>query len=91
MGQQAKLKAVRREEQTVRAGTVRLLSVKIEGQVVAFDEHGRAIPEGTGPIEPVFLMEADIPAALTDLIRKKNSKLSIEVIEPKPEAESRPA
>ena len=79
---QSKLKAVRKEEKQVRKGTTRLQSIKIEGQIVAYDEHGRAIPEGSGSIEPIFLMEANIPFGIVEAIRKKYPKLEFDFIDP---------
>jgi hypothetical protein len=79
---QAKLKAVRKEEKQARKGTVRLQSVKIEGQIVSYDEHGRAQSEGSGGLEPVFLMEVDIPMGVVEAIRKKFPKLVFDFFDP---------
>lgn len=75
MGHAAKLKAIHQAQKQARKGTARLQSIKIEGQIVAYDEHGQATSEGSGSIEPFFLMEAQIPAAMVAVIRKKFPKL----------------
>ncbi len=80
---QAKLKAVRKPEKQARKGTVRLQSIKIEGQIIAYDEHGRATPNGSGGLEPIFLMECDIPLSIVEEIRKKFPKLAFDFIDPK--------
>lgn len=74
---QAKLKAVRKPDKESRKGTSRLQSIKIEGQVVSYDDKGRAKQDGSGSLEPIFLMEADIPELIFNLIRKKYPKLDI--------------
>ena len=83
---QAKLKAVRKPEKEARKGTVRLLSIKVEANFVGYDEHGRAKPEGTGSLEPIFVMESEIPFGIVQAIRAKYPKLEFDFVEPsKPE------
>lgn len=82
MGKATALKEARKEQREARKGKIRLQAVKIEGQIVAYDEHGRATSKGSGALEPVFLMEDAIPQGVIDVIREKFPKLDIEIIDP---------
>jgi hypothetical protein len=81
---QSKLKLARAANKEARKGTVRLQAIEIRGQMVAYDEKGRAKAQGSGALEPVYLMEADIPAAIVAVIREKFPKLEFVTIEDAP-------
>jgi hypothetical protein len=78
---QAKLKMAAKPDKVARAGTTRLHSVEFKAQFVSYDEHGRAIRDGTGATEPFMLMEADLPADVISLVRKQFPKLEFVTIE----------
>ena len=79
---QAKIKVSRKPEKELRKGTARLQSVAIQGNIVSYDEHGRARPEGTGMTERFFLMECDIPIKIVQAIRAKFPKVQFDFVEP---------
>lgn len=88
MGQQAKMKIARATEKKARAGTIRLHMVEIKAQLVAYDEYGRAMQSGSGAVQPIYLMEAEVPEALVVVIREKYPKLEFVTIEPAPAEEN---
>lgn len=65
----------------LKAGTARLHFLEIRGQLVSYDTAGRA--KGSAPLpEPIYLIEADIPQAVVDLVRQRFPKLEFVTIEP---------
>jgi hypothetical protein len=83
VGAQARAKQAKAAEKKARAGTLRLHLVEIKVHLVAYDEYGRAQPEGTGNLDPIHLMESQVGPELLALIRSKAPTVPFVTIEPK--------
>jgi hypothetical protein len=88
VGAQARAKQAKAAEKKARAGTLRLHLIEIKVHVVAYDEHGRAQPDGTGNLEPIYLMESQVGPELLALIRSKAPNIPFVTIEPKSATEA---
>lgn len=86
MGQQAKLKQARAADRETKKNTIRLHLVEIICHLVAYDEHGRAARDGTGQMQPIRLIESEIPPELVALVRQKVPDLQFVYIEPPKES-----